>query len=657
MEKTVWAGALALALPLVGVAEEADDGPPVKTLGVVTVTGAAADLAADADPDHDRERDARADRAHRQRQRQRRRAQVLPEPAGAQALHRRLQPRDPVEPRLGHRQQRALGGLCRRHPAVELPRQRRRRAVVSAALGAGDAGGDRARRRHVRPVLGRVSGQLGRRRGRLRHPHADAASRRTSRSATSSSRSSSTAPTTPIAPGRPAPRSVPRRRPRLVDQRQPHRQRRPAADLRDRGWSAPGTPGTRRRAGHAAPCPASTPPTSPGGCSATARSTTPRQDHLKLKLAYDLTPTVRATYVLRPAGTTSSAGDAEHLPARRQRRAGLQRPDQHRRPQLHARRGGDFAATREDLTHLMHGLSIKSHTQRRAGTGSSPPACYDYQRDDKRQNAAANPRPGARERRRRHPGRRQRHRLEHAGREGHLATGGAQAASTSSSSACSSDRYQLRYSGPRHRRQLPAGRAGQRWSARWAARPRLRSLWAQDLWRFAPGWKRGARRPRRTTGRRTTADRVLGDQRPGLRDAAGELLLAEGGALLAVATATTVLKASVGRAVRMPDRGRALRRDLDHQLAVHQRSEPAPGALVDRRAQRRDATSPAALARAHPVRRADPGCALFADDLRRRGQPNVSRVQNIELIRTRGIEAGVQRQRRRHARPRPERAA
>jgi iron complex outermembrane recepter protein len=38
MEKTVWAGALALALPLVGVAQEADDRLPVKTLGVVSVT-------------------------------------------------------------------------------------------------------------------------------------------------------------------------------------------------------------------------------------------------------------------------------------------------------------------------------------------------------------------------------------------------------------------------------------------------------------------------------------------------------------------------------------------------------------------------------------------------------------------------------------------
>ena len=52
------------------------------------------------------------------------RAEVTAQPAGAQALHRRRQPRDPVEPRVGHRQQRALGRVCRRHAAVELPRQR-----------------------------------------------------------------------------------------------------------------------------------------------------------------------------------------------------------------------------------------------------------------------------------------------------------------------------------------------------------------------------------------------------------------------------------------------------------------------------------------------------------------------------------------------------
>ena len=82
-----------------------------------------------------------------------------------------------VHPRLGHRQQRALGGVCRRHPAVQLPGQRR--APIRAALGHGDARGDRAGRRDVRAVLGRLSRQLGRRGGRLRDAHAARNSRRT----------------------------------------------------------------------------------------------------------------------------------------------------------------------------------------------------------------------------------------------------------------------------------------------------------------------------------------------------------------------------------------------------------------------------------------------------------------------------------------------
>ena len=93
MERTVWAGALALALPLVGVAQEADDAPPVKTLGVVTVTGGRPTSLPTQIPTTmegvTREQIERSDQRHRQRGR----AQVLSEPAGAQALHRRLQPR------------------------------------------------------------------------------------------------------------------------------------------------------------------------------------------------------------------------------------------------------------------------------------------------------------------------------------------------------------------------------------------------------------------------------------------------------------------------------------------------------------------------------------------------------------------------------------
>ena len=121
---------------------------------------------------------------------------------------------------------------------------------LPAALGPGDARGDRARRRDVRPVLGRLPRQLGRRGGRLRDAHADAASRPTPSSATSSQPFElyNTHDDLPrLAGQRLAGR--PRRRLVLVDQRQPHRQRGPAADLRHPPGRARAPPGTRRHAG------------------------------------------------------------------------------------------------------------------------------------------------------------------------------------------------------------------------------------------------------------------------------------------------------------------------------------------------------------------------------------------------------------------------
>ena len=51
--------------------------------------------------------------------------------------------------------------------------------------------------------------------------------------------------------------------------------------------------------------------------------------------------------------------------------------------------GGDFAATDEKLTHVMHGLAVKSHGQG-VCDWEVDASLYDYAKDDKRQNAAAN---------------------------------------------------------------------------------------------------------------------------------------------------------------------------------------------------------------------------------------------------------------------------
>ena len=117
-----------------------------------------------------------------------------------------------------------------------------------------------------------------------------------------------------------------------------------------------------------------------------------RQDHLKLKLAYDLTPTLRASYVFG-LWHNESAGDASTY-LRDGNGATVYSGPINIDGRSYTLTGGDFAATREDLTHLMHGLSIKSHTQGRWDWELAA-SRYDYHRDEKRQNAAANPRPGA----------------------------------------------------------------------------------------------------------------------------------------------------------------------------------------------------------------------------------------------------------------------
>ena len=121
------------------------------------------------DPDHTAEPDRARHRTDGERHRCRGRAEVFPEPAGAQALHRRLRPRRARDARLGHRQQRALTRLRRRRVAFEPARQRRE---LHAALGTGDTGGNRARRRALWPVLGRLRRQLRRRDCRFRDAHA-----------------------------------------------------------------------------------------------------------------------------------------------------------------------------------------------------------------------------------------------------------------------------------------------------------------------------------------------------------------------------------------------------------------------------------------------------------------------------------------------------
>ena len=118
-----------------------------------------------------------------------------------------------------------------------------------------------------------------------------------------------------------------------------------------------------------------------------------RQDHFKAKLAYDVSPSVRASYVL---GLWQNTSDGQSNPYLRNSAGhpvygGVVNIDGKSFATL---TGGDFAATRESLTHVMQGLTLKSHTQG-VWDWEVNASTYDYRKDIKRQNAAANVLPNA----------------------------------------------------------------------------------------------------------------------------------------------------------------------------------------------------------------------------------------------------------------------
>ena len=118
-----------------------------------------------------------------------------------------------------------------------------------------------------------------------------------------------------------------------------------------------------------------------------------KQDHFKARLAYEITPTIRANYVL---GVWQNSSD--NVPVSYLRNSAGQSvysgPINIDGQQFAALTGADFAATKEKLTHVMHGLTVKSHTQG-VWDWEANASLYDYRRDDKRQNGAGNMLPNA----------------------------------------------------------------------------------------------------------------------------------------------------------------------------------------------------------------------------------------------------------------------
>lgn len=274
---------------------------------------------------------------------------------------------------------------------------------------------------------------------------------------------------------------------------------------------------------------------------------TTRQDHLKVKLAYEITPTVRANYVLgvwqndADGNSKSYLKDANGTPV-------YSGPIQINGLQYtgsQALTGGDFAVTREDLMHVMQGVSVLSHTGGEWDWGVSA-SQYDYRRDRKRQNAASNPQPAAL-----------------AGGPGTLADGSGTGWTTLSvrgiwrpsaqhtvDFGVQQDRYQLRYRTVSLAGNFLADEAGTL-ASQVQGTTRLQSVYAQDAWDMADRWRAvlGLRAEHWTAFDGRTDFSGTSSQRYGARSVND---LSPKAALSWQWLPQTVLKASVGRAVRMP---------------------------------------------------------------------------------------------------------
>ena len=271
------------------------------------------------------------------------------------------------------------------------------------------------------------------------------------------------------------------------------------------------------------------------------------QDHVKTRLAYDISSTLRASYVLGVWQNTSEGHPVSYL-----RNAAGQPvtsgPIVINGQQFSALTGGDFAFSNEQLMHTMHGLSLKSHTQD-VWDWEVAASLYDYARDEKRSNTSANTLPAAA-----------------IGGAGTLADGRGSGWNTLAfkgtwrpdgvkgahivDMGVQQDSGQLSYK---------VSNIGGNWlsdgpgtlASSIGGKTQLQSLYAQDTWSMAPKWKTvlGLRAEQWAAFDGATNFSASSSLNFPRRD---EFYLSPKAAVSHQWSGDTVLKAALGRAVRMP---------------------------------------------------------------------------------------------------------
>lgn len=274
------------------------------------------------------------------------------------------------------------------------------------------------------------------------------------------------------------------------------------------------------------------------------------QDHVKAKIAYDFSQTMRATYTFGVWQNSSDGNPVSYL------RDAAGNPVYSGPININglaytgggALTGGDFVKNHQDITHYIHGLALKTNTK---GTWDWEVAAslYDYNKDLLRANAASNPLPGAA-----------------SGGAGSITDGSGTGWHTLAARATwrpfgpagahvaeggvQQDSYKLRY-----RVSAIAGNwisdAPGSLTSNVRGDTQLTSLWAQDTWSFAPDWKAvlGLRAESwRASNGLTSFSAASSLTYPDRK----ENLLSPKGAVSFQLSPDTVLKASLGRAVRFP---------------------------------------------------------------------------------------------------------
>lgn len=353
-----------------------------------------------------------------------------------------------------------------------------------------------------------------------------------------------------------------------------------------------------------------------------------RQDHIKAKLAYDLTPTVRAAYTfgwwrndsqgrpasyLRDAGGNAVTSGTVNIGGRSYTLAPT-----------------DFNVSNEDLTHFMHGLTVKSHT-RGAFDWELSASRYDYHRDTLR--AATVALPGALD-----------------GGTGRIVDGRGTGWSTLAAKGTwrpegsahaidfglQRDSYQLR-STENATTDWISGSAGARTQA-FQGDTQLVGLWAQDTWRIAPRWKAvlGARAEHWSARNGQTANASTVAAHP----ERSETYLSPKAAVAYQASERWVLKASTGRAVRMPTVSELYQGGINGSGTLVNNDpnlKPEKSWTTELTAER-DLDNGLLRLTAFFERTRD---ALYSQT-NVLVTPNVTNVQNVDAIRTHGIELSYQ---------------